>query len=162
MNHPGSPIVTPSAPQLQDQDQIKLQSACHSSLRCLQAPPSYLWTHLTNHLPLNLHTPHPHNTKNMSTRHWYIEFILQALQDPEKKIDTNEIRTRAGKPTALAGRLLNHSDIVSWDEKMCLFGPPEMVRFIRCKIEKIESRIFIPHNDCIFELEEDDLYPLDF
>ncbi|KNZ62437.1 hypothetical protein VP01_126g3 [Puccinia sorghi] len=27
--------------------------------------------------------------------------------------DTNEIRTRAGKPTALAGRLLNHSDIVS-------------------------------------------------
>ncbi|PLW33692.1 hypothetical protein PCASD_10299 [Puccinia coronata f. sp. avenae] len=30
--------------------------------------------------------------------------------------DTNEIRTRAGKPTALAGRLLNHSDIVPLDD----------------------------------------------
>ncbi|PLW18825.1 hypothetical protein PCANC_06630 [Puccinia coronata f. sp. avenae] len=49
------------------------------------------------------------------------EMLLEDDWYPWKKgfsviSDINEIRTRAGKPTALAGRLLNHSDIVPLDD----------------------------------------------
>ncbi|KAA1123616.1 hypothetical protein PGTUg99_020805 [Puccinia graminis f. sp. tritici] len=45
----------------------------------------------------------------------YIHLAFKAHKkiDPRVQTDTNAIRTRAGKPTSLAGKRLNHSAIVS-------------------------------------------------